>query len=280
MSIAYYNGKFTSIDKARIPLTDRAIFFGDGVYDAAIGKNGKIYMQSEHVARFFKNAAAMGIPISESQETFTALLHNCVKLSGEDVFFLYFQATRFSKERVHAYGEKVGANILITVTKINEPTPDRTLTLSFFEDKRYSYCNVKTLNLLPSVLASTDALHRGFDEAIFLRGKTVTECAHSNVSIIKGEQLYTHPESTAILSGTARAKMIEAAISLGAVCREIPFSKDELLSADEVLVSSSTKLCARASRVEDKFFEQKKDSLGAKICKIMYNDFINSTKMG
>lgn len=277
MSIAYYNGVFSKPEDVRIPLSDRSVFFGDGVYDAAIGRHGKIYMLDEHVERFFANAKAMKIHVKTEKSEMRDLLYECVKRSGEDSFFLYFQASRRGGERKHACtAEK--SNLLITVTRIDEPTPDSTMTLSIFEDKRYLYCNVKTLNLLPSVLASCDAEIRGFDEAIFHREGTVTECAHSNVSIIKDGELFTHPEGAYILSGTARAKMISTALDMGIVCHDTPFSVRELMSADEVLVTSSTKLCRRARRIEEKVFPLSDDTIGAKICKAIHRDYVISTE--
>ena len=273
MSIAYYNGIFSSPEDIRIPLTDRAIYFGDGVYDAAIGRNGKIYMESEHIERFLSNAKIMGLAVSHTSDTLSALLHEAIGLSGESCYFVYFQATRYSSERLHACVDSAPANILITVTGAEPPTQEKRMSLSLYEDKRYLYCDVKTLNLLPSVLASSDAMRRGFDEAIFIRDGIVTECAHSNISIIKNGELFTHPECDKILSGTARRKMIEVGLNLGAVCRDIPFTKETLLDADEVLVTSSTKLCRLAERIEDRRFSKKEGTLGERICEIMHRDF-------
>ena len=228
MSIAYYNGCFSNIDDVRIPLFDRAVYFGDGIYDAAIGMNGKIYMETEHIERFFANAEKMDILLPLQKSKLRELLRKCVELACEKCFFLYFQATRKSSERKHTYPDGVEANLLITVTDTPIPNPNKAIRLSFFEDKRYSYCNIKTLNLLPSVLASKDAQRRGFDEGIFLRDGIVTECAHSNIAIIKDGELFTHPECCRILPGTARKKMLETALDMGIVCHDIPFSRDFL----------------------------------------------------
>ena len=273
MSIAYYNGIFSSPEDIRIPLTDRAIYFGDGVYDAAIGRNGKIYMESEHIERFLSNAKIMGLAVNHTSATLSALLHEAIGLSGESCYFVYFQATRFSCERLHACIDDSPANLLITVTKSAPPTQEKRISLSLYEDKRYLYCNIKTLNLLPSVLASCDAARRGFDEAVFIRDGIVTECTHSNISIIKDGELFTHPECNKILSGTARRKMIEVALNLGTVCRDIPFTREMLFDADEVLVTSSTKLCRLAERIEDRRFSKKEGTLGERICEIMHRDF-------
>ncbi len=278
MSIAYYNGKFSNLDDVKISLCDRAIYFGDGVYDAAIGIGNRIYMEDEHIDRFLGNAEKLGIILPLDEDKLRDLLRKCVKLSGENCFFLYFQATRKSNERKHACCQGLTSNILITVTELPYPDPKRTLSLSFYEDKRYSYCNIKTLNLLPSVLASTDAESKGFDEAIFIRKGVVTECAHSNIAIIKGGELFTHPNGCNILPGTARKRMIDTALDMGVICHDVPFTKETLLSADEILVTSSTKLCIRAKRVEGYTFNTESGTIGDKICMSMFDDFLKSMK--
>lgn len=279
MSIAYYNGSFSTLGGVRIPLTDRSLFFGDGIYDAAIGRNGKIYMENEHIERFYSNIDFMKIPFSLSKENFARLLNEAVLLSGEDCYFLYFQLSRFSETRKHGVYSNDKSNLLITVTPIEEPDPRKALKLITAEDLRYYYCNVKTLNLLPSVIASAKAESVGFDEAVFHRGSAVTECAHSNISIIKEGEIYTHPTSNLILPGTARAKMLEIALDLGAVCHTVPFTLDDLYSADEVLVTSSTKLCQRASTVDGISFTNAHETLGEAICDRFYQDFIKSTEI-
>ena len=227
---------------------------------------------------FLKNTKKMGLSIGYTDDTLASLLREAVNLSGEVCFFLYFQATRFLNERQHACTEDTPANLLITVTKAEPPSEDKRMSLSLYEDKRYLYCDVKTLNLLPSVLASCDAARRGFDEAVFIREGIVTECAHSNIAIIKDGELFTHPECNKILSGTARSKMLITALSLGVVCHDIPFTEEVLFDADEVLVTSSTKLCRLAERIEDRRFPRKDGSLGAKICEIMHRDFQKFTE--
>ena len=75
MSIAYYNGKICGVDEVRVPLTDRAIFFGDGIYDAAIGRGGRIYLEDEHIERFIGNSRLMNIPLPLEKEELRGLLH-------------------------------------------------------------------------------------------------------------------------------------------------------------------------------------------------------------
>lgn len=120
------------------------------------------------------------------------------------------------------------------------------------EDTRFFHCNIKTLNLIPSVMASQKAKEMGCDETVFHRGGRVTECAHSNVHIIKDGVFRTAPLDNLILPGTARAHLITACKKLGIGVSEEPFSVDELMAADEVIVSSAGSLCLQAVEIDGK----------------------------
>ncbi len=248
---SYYNGKFAPTDEIVIPLTDRAIYFGDGIYDAAIGRNGKIFLLSEHIDRLLGNAPKLSIPIEYTKEELSEILLETVRRSGFDSYFVYFQLSRNGGKRRHIAEDAYGTNLLITVSEQPLPTEGARLKLTTFEDKRFEYCHIKTLNLLPSVLASTHAENLGCDEAVFHRGQTVTECAHSNVSILKDGSLITHPADNHILPGITRKHLISACNKLGIPVCERPFTLTELFDADEILVTSTTKLIAGTDVIDE-----------------------------
>ena len=252
MSIAYYNGSFSEFNEVRIPLSDRCIFFGDGIYDAAIGRGGGIYLEKEHIDRFFDNAGRINIKISKTKEELSSLLREVINRSGVKQYFLYFQLSRTSGERTHSYPEDSGSSLLITLKPHELPDASKRVDLITADDMRYRMCNVKTLNLLPAVLASKKAEECGCEEAVFIRDGILTECAHSNIFIIKEGIAYTHPEVPHILPGITRRRVLYLCERLGIECREQKFSKEELLSADEILVTSTTKLCVRTGKI-DKF---------------------------
>ena len=92
MSIGYYNGSFKPLDAISVPLTDRALYFGDGIYEALPARNGIPYLLSKHLERFFKNAGTLGIDPGMDKNELGALLHEALRLSGERNALLYFQA--------------------------------------------------------------------------------------------------------------------------------------------------------------------------------------------
>ena len=269
---AYYNGKFTSVSKVRIPLTDRAVYFGDGIYDAVLGKDEKCFLLEYHLKRLFSNAEKMNLsfPI-EKDALLSAIQKLTCRVSG--YFFLYIQLTRTGKERRHSYSDAEKSNLLITVTATCAPNAEKTVSLIGEEDIRYFMCDVKTINLIPAVIASHKAEMMGADEAVFHRGETVTECAHSNVYIIKHGTVYTHPNSNLILPGIERMHLMSVCKRLDIPCVEKPFTLSELREADEALITSTSKLGLRAASYEDIIYPTPKSSVGKEICQAMLRDF-------
>lgn len=272
MSIAYYNGTFCNFEDIRLPLSDRSVFFGDGIYDAAIGRLGGIYLEEEHIRRFFNNANRLNIPVNFSEAELSRLLHEVITRNDFEQYFIYFQLTRYCEERRHAYTDSKKSNLLITLKQHKLPNFENRLKLITCEDLRYYMCDIKTLNLLPAVMACAKAESVGCDEAVFIRDGNVTECAHSNIAIVKNGVLYTHPKSRLILNGITRERVLYMCEKLSIPYKEIPFTKSELWTADEILVTSTTKLCITASEIDGEnvgkyqnclserlFFELKKD---------------------
>lgn len=278
MSIAYYNGRFCETGEIGIPLTDRSIFFGDGIYDAAVGRNGGIYSEREHITRFFSNAAALDLTPPTDEEGLSALLREITERNGFKGYFIYFQLTRCSAERTHSYGGNEKANLLITVREHSLPDARERLKLITAEDLRYYMCNIKTLNLLPAVLASKKAELSGCDEAVFLRNGVVTECAHSNIAVIKNGVLYTHPNGRLILPGITRRRMLDLCCDMGIHCAEVPFDRDMLMSADDVLITSTSKLCMRASEIDGEAVGGEGNKLGNRIIDAVREDFCYSQR--
>lgn len=273
MSIAYYNGKFSSIEEIKIPLTDRAVFFGDGIYEALLAKDGNLHFENLHLKRFYENVKLLGLSFDMDENSLSRLLHDAVNRSGEESAFLYFQLTKFADRRIHACPRSEKYNLLITVTPIPLPSPERKMKLVTYPDLRYGYCNIKTLNLLPSVIASEYAERNGADEAVFCRGETVTECAHSNLFVLKDGIVYTHPKCEKILPGITREALLCECRKLGIARREEAFTREFMYSADAILVTSSTKICSIAESI-DGISMPEKSYTAELICKNLHDNFI------
>lgn len=238
---AYYNGIFTPYDACCIPLSDRSIFFGDAVYDVAIGRNRTPYQLDIHLDRLLKNARCIGLESIPEKQELKQIADELISLSGSDEFMLYFQLSGASRRRSHLRINK-DTNVLATITKAEIPRKAEYISAITRSDVRHGYCNVKTTNLFPAILSVADAELHGSETAIFHKNGFVTECSSANVSILKNGLLITHPLDNSILPGISQENMKRICNQLGIGVAVRDFTIDEIMSSDAVLVTSTTKL--------------------------------------
>lgn len=275
-NLGYYNGKYDLIENMMIPMSDRVHWFGDGVYDATCARNYKIMALDEHINRFFNSAKLLNINLGFTKEYLADLLQKLVLKLDDGDLFVYWQVTRGGIGlRSHCYNNEEKANLWVTITPEKVTKIDKKFKLTMMEDKRYHYCNIKTLNLIPSVLAAQLAKEKGCDETVFYRGDIVTECAHSNIHILKNGKFITHPADEYILPGIARAHLIETCHALNIIVEERAFTLKELFDADEVIVSSSGDLCNSAYELDGKSIGGKDENTLSKIQKYITEKWLN-----
>ncbi len=249
-TLGYYNGKIDEIENMQVPMTDRAFYFGDGVYDATYAHNHKIFDLDAHLNRFYNSARLLQINIPLEREALADLLRKLVLKVDSPEQFIYLQVSRGSALRSHAFDGTEQGNLCIMLTPERVEDTYKPIDVVTFEDKRFRYCNIKTLNLIPSCLAAAEAKRNGCGESVFIRNGIVTECAHSNVSIFKNGTVITHPLGDRILPGTARIRLLGFARQLGYATEEREYTLDELLKADEVVVHSTGSFCIPVKTVD------------------------------
>ena len=272
---AYYNNEIRPVETIRIPLTDRALFFGDGVYEVMLARNGRLYQSEEHFERLATSCAATRIFFSFSVREMLSIIHRLIDLSQAEIATVYIQVTRRCTRRQHEI-EQLPPNLLITLSPCRDIVK-RTVTAITVKDIRSEMCNVKALNLLPSVLALDEARVKCADCAIFVRDGFVTEESRSNVSIIKDGKLITHPRNHYILPGITRKNLITACHECNIAVDERPFTLEEMISAEEIFVSSTTKFIQRVSEINKIAINSGKTSSYELLFDTMYNDFLNKT---
>ncbi len=252
--IGYYNGKSGPIDTMTIPMNDRVVYFGDGVYDATYAVEGVIFAIEDHIDRFYSSCKKMEIPFAMPKDELAKTLQDLVDQVDASVsHMVYWQATRGTGMRNHVFpGADVKPNLLVTVRPIPLRDIDRKCKLIVMDDTRFLHCDVKTLNLIPSVIASQRAQEAGCDETVFHRDGRVTECAHSNIHIIKEGVFRTAPLNNLILPGTARKHLLALAEKHGIPTDERAFNLEELMDADEIMISSAGTLCNAVSEIGGK----------------------------
>ena len=257
-------------------MNDRGGYFGDGVYDAAFSANGVIFTLDEHVDRFFDSAQMLRIELTISKAELKNTLNEMLSKVDKGEYLMYWQATRGTGQRNHVFPTGP-SNLWIMIKPAIIPDLAEKVKLLTVEDTRYLHCNIKTLNLVPNIMALQRAVEAGCYEVVFHRGETVTECARSNVHILKNGTFITHPANNMILKGVARTHLLQACGRLGIPTEERPFTLSELFDADEVLVSSTSSFARSAHIIDGKSVGGKAPELLKKIQDEVMREFFEET---
>jgi D-alanine transaminase len=239
-NIGYYNGVFASIEQLMIPACDRGVYFGDGVYEALRVERHRFFGLQEHLSRFRTSLAFLRIPFTMTDEALTAILQEAADRVESDSQQLYFQVTRGTAIRSHSFPEGGEPNLLIFSRGVPLADLNEYRRVIVLPDTRWQHCNIKSLNLIPSVLASEEAKQRGCCEAVFHRDGVVTECSSSNLLMLKNGVLRTAPADERILPGVTRGHFLMLARELGVPVEETAFTLEEAYNADELLVTSTS----------------------------------------
>ncbi|RLL47778.1 D-amino-acid transaminase [Oceanobacillus piezotolerans] len=228
--------------KKVIDIEDRGYQFGDGIYEVVGIYNGRAFLLDEHLERLQRSAKELKINIPYSVNRLKEQLLELVKINGLKEGVIYLQISRGVAERWHQFPVEEVAPVLVAYTKEEETLKeeeDNGATAILTQDIRWLRCDIKTLNLLPNVLGKQKATEKQAVEAIFHRGDIITEASASNVFIVKGSVLYTHPANHFILNGITRRKVIDLCNELDLDVREETYSVSDLLSADEVFITAT-----------------------------------------
>ena len=249
--VGYYNGTIGPLAEMTVPMYDRSVYFGDGIYEATSVANGIPFALEDHLDRMYNSLRLLEIPFKMDRDTIKAELQKVIDAAEpEPCQFLYWQITRGNALRNHAFPKDAEPSLLIYIKPNKMKDMSVPYKLISMEDIRFKLCNIKTLNLIPSVLATQRAVEAGCDEAVLHRGTRVTECAHSNISILKDGVLRTAPTDELILPGITRKHLLALAKEHGVPVSETPYSMVELMNADEVIVTSSSALCMRVESID------------------------------
>ena len=250
-NVGYYNGELGPLEEMKVPMGDRALYFGDGIYEATCVANRVPFAMDDHLDRMYNSLRLLEIPFQKDRDWVKAELQKVIDAAEDSpIHFLYWQISRGICPRNHPFPKDVEPTFMAYVKPHTMKSMDKPYKLISLEDIRFKLCNIKTLNLIPSVLANQRAAERDCDEAVLHRGSRVTECAHSNISILENGVLRTAPTDELILPGITRKHLLALARENGIPTSETPFSMVELMNADEIIVTSSSALCMKVESID------------------------------
>jgi D-alanine transaminase len=257
--ICYRNGEYLPRASATVSVEDRGFIFGDGVYEVWRVINGRLFETERHLARlaFGLRELRIDTPDIVREEMLLEVADRVLRDSGlsNGEASLYVEVTRGAAPRAHAFppaGTKPTVFVMANRLTPADALRERGAAAITMPDIRWLRCDIKTIQLLPNVLAKQAAAERGATEAIMIRDGIVTEGSHANVLAIFNDALHTHPLTNHVLPGITRAVILELARSLGIEVVEKAFTQSELYEAQELFIVGTTTDVMPIVRVDDR----------------------------
>jgi D-alanine transaminase len=240
--LAYVNGEIMPIEKAVVPIEDRGYQFGDGVYEFVASYEGQLFMLEAHLDRLERSMRELAFdPISRSE--IKAAIIDLSRRSGYPRAGIYIQISRGVSPRNHAIAPGMSHQIIMTIRPVKEiPQEVRNngATAITVKDTRWGRCDIKTVQLLANSLAKQKALDAGCDDAIFVSDQgIVREGTSSNLFIVSGKTLTTHPLADDILPGITRLVVLNLCKTEGLRVEESFFGTEALYGADELFLTGT-----------------------------------------
>jgi D-alanine transaminase len=240
--IVYLNGRFVPREEALVPVEDRGYQFADGIYEVVLLWQGRYRFLDRHLERLVASAAGIELELPFDAEGFRRVAEELLSRDGRRDGALYLQVTRGVAPRDHAFPDASTPTVVAYLKEVAPPGPaaQAGVPVAVLPDERWARCSIKSVALLPNVLAKEQARRRGAKEAVLVRDGVVTEGASSNVFAVVDGVLRTHPADAAILNGVTRQVVLEVAPRLGIPVREEPIRVEELFRAEELFYTSTT----------------------------------------
>ena len=241
--LTYFNGEMVEPGAKVVSLDDRGYCFGDGVYEVVRVYNGRAFAFSYHQDRLYRSMREMDIPVRMPPDELQELHEIMIEQSKITDGYIYLQITRGVSPRHHAFErstlEPQMYMFIKPITKDLSVLQEGVKAITL-PDERWARVNIKTLNLIPNILAQTKAEKKGAYTAILVRDGIVTEGATSNVFVMKDGVCYTHPANHHILKGITRQLVVtRVAPTAGITIIEREFDEAFLKDADEIFFTDT-----------------------------------------
>ncbi len=256
--IAYVNGRYVRHADAAVHVEDRGYQFADGVYEVCEVRFGFIVDLTLHLNRLDRSLRELEMKWPMSRNALVAVIRETVRRNHVFNGMYYLQVTRGVAKRDHVFpAEKIPSSIVITAKSLNRDAAEKRaatgIAVITVPENRWDRVDIKTISLLPNVLAREAAKRKGAQEALFVDADGfIKEGAATNAWIVsKDGKLVTRPAEHGILRGVTRTTVIEVAANLGLEVEERPFSVEEAKNAREVFITAATTLVMPVIKVDD-----------------------------
>jgi D-alanine transaminase len=255
--IAYVNGRYLPTWVAMINIEDRGYQFADGVYEVCEVRGGRLVDERRHLERLGRSLAELRIRLPVGAAALGVIMHETIARNRVRDGIVYLQITRGVARRDHGFPPpQTRPSLVVTARNLdlaaNERRAEAGIAVVTVPDNRWARVDIKSIALLPNVLAKQEARERGAYEAWFVdRDGLVTEGASTNAWIVTQDgKVVTRPADQAILRGITRAVLIEAIDAQGLHLEERPFAVAEALAAREAFVTAASMIVTPVVRID------------------------------
>ena len=244
---AHVNGRYVRHSAASVHVEDRGFQFADGVYEVCAVRDGSLVDEGPHIDRLERSLSNLQIGMPVARSAIGVIMRELVARNRVSDGLVYIQVTRGQARRDHGFpNPPVTPTLVVTARSLDRASFERRaaagVKVLLTPEIRWARCDIKSVSLLPNVLAKQQAREAGCFEAWFVAADgTITEGASSNAWIVDREgRLRTRATSPQILPGITRAEIMALCRQHGLVCDEKPFSEDDVRTAREAFVTAAT----------------------------------------
>ncbi len=255
--IAYDNGRYLPMRTAMVHVEDRGYQFGDGVYEVCEVREGRLIDERRHLARLKRSLDELRIRQPMSPRALGVVLREVIARNRIGYGTVYLQVTRGVARRDHAFPvPEVTPSLVVTARPLsgarNEALAAKGIAVISVPDNRWGRVDIKTISLLPNVLARQSAIEQGARDAWFVdKDGAVTEGASANAWIVtQAGTVVTRPADHGILSGIARTVLFEVIKGQGLTVEERAFTLQEAYDAREAFVTAATQIVLPVVRID------------------------------
>ena len=244
-NIVYLNGEYLPVEQAKVSVLDRGFLYGDGVYEVIPVFAGKPLRLEQHMQRLQNSLGRISLENPCSDEVWRQIFDELLARNPGEDRAIYLQVTRgaYSKRDLSINNE-YPATVFIMIMQVSRPDVEkvsRGIAAITVDDFRWQACDIKSIALVANVMIRQVASEAGVDDAILVRDGRVTEGTASNVFIVRQGTLITPPVDNRLLPGITRDLVIEIAEKSNIMVEEREIDASELISADEIWMTSSTR---------------------------------------
>jgi D-alanine transaminase len=257
--IAYVNGRYLPLAHANVNVEDRGYQFSDGVYEVCEVRNGRLIDERRHMARLAFSLSELRIAMPMLAAALSVVLHEVVRRNRVRWGIVYLQISRGVSRRDHPFPPAGTApSIVVTARNMDfaaaEKMAENGVAVISVPENRWARVDIKSVSLLPNVLAKQAAREQGAREAWFVDGSGhVTEGSSSNAWIVTRDgKLITRQADHGILKGITRTVVIEAIAAQGLKLEERAFTIDEAYAAREAFITSASQIVLPVVKIDDR----------------------------